>query len=128
MKITKGEIEGVSRLDAFNRYKYFIKRIVDFKKIYTLIDNGDLAVAEVKGQKVISVWSAKEFAELCIIEEWTNYKVEQINLNTFLKDYSKLVKENGYLINVFSIESKSGFVVEWDELTRDINEEKKSYK
>ncbi len=42
MKITSKEIEALSQLEAFKRYGYFIKRVADSEKMYTLIDvNGD---------------------------------------------------------------------------------------
>jgi hypothetical protein len=35
-KINQKEIEGVSALEPFKRYQYFIKRIVDWEIVYAL--------------------------------------------------------------------------------------------
>lgn len=97
------------------------------EKIYTLSFNKEIAIAEVNGKKLISIWSAKEYAEVYAIHEWENYEVTEFDLDEFEDVVGKLVIENGYLVNVFSIANKSGFVVSWDELWRDLDDELEQY-
>ncbi|MBB6499991.1 DUF2750 domain-containing protein [Pedobacter cryoconitis] len=123
--ITNEEILNVTKLDAFNRYKYFIKKVVDEEKIYTLSFENE--IAEVKDNKLISVWSAAEFAKECAIQEWENYTVTEFSLEEFKDDIGVFITENNLLINVFSVANKTGFIVNQNELWRDINDELEQY-
>lgn len=38
------EIEAVSALQPFERYKYFIKKIADSELVYTLVDTNNMYV------------------------------------------------------------------------------------
>lgn len=121
------EILNVSKLDAFKRYGYFIKKVTDEEMIYTLSFQNEIAISEVKGNKLISAWSAAEFAKECSVLEWENYAVVELSLNEFKDKIGPLVVANGFLINVFSVANKTGFIVNWSELWRDIEEELEQY-
>lgn len=125
--ITNEEILNVTKLDAFNRYKYFIKKIADEEKIYTLSFENEIAIADVNGNKLISIWSSAEFAKPCAIQEWGDYTVIEFSLEEFKDNIEALIAENNLLINVFSIANKTGFIVKQDELWRDINDELEQY-
>lgn len=128
MKITSKEIEAVSQLEAFKRYEYFIKRVADSEKIYTLIDdNGDLAVADVDDSTVISFWSASEFAENNAVDEWSSFSVKEISLEEFEEEIIDVIEKNNWLINVFSAKDKSGFVVDINEFAKDLSIELQKY-
>lgn len=128
MKVTDKEIASVSLLTPFERYKYFIKRVADSELMYTLIDsNREWAIADVEGKGVLSVWSAPEFAEQNAIEQWSGFSVEEVSIERFEEDVIDKIEENGYLVNVFPVKGKSGFVVELIEFARDLNEEMRKY-
>jgi len=128
MKINKQEIESVSKLPVFERYKYFIKRVADFEIMYTLVDDDDnLAISEVEDKRLVSFWSASEFASICAIKEWQDYKIKEISLEEFEEEYIDTIAENDYLINIFSTAETTGFIVDINEFARDLNEEMKKY-
>ena len=129
MKITNKEIEAVSQLEAFQRYEYFIKRVADSERMYTLVDdNGNLAIADVESSAVLSVWSASEFAENNAVDEWGGFSVKEITVEEFEEDIIDMIEENNWLINVFSIKGKSGFVVDINEFAKDLSAEMQKYK
>lgn len=125
--ITKEEILNVSKLDAFERYNYFIKKVADQELIYTLAFEGKIAIAEVKNSKLISIWSAAEFAKEYATQEWENYDVVNFSLDEFKEKIGNLVVENRFLVNVFSVANKTGFIVNWSEFWRDLEEELEQY-
>ena len=128
MKITNKEIEAVSQLEAFQRYEYFIKRVADSERMYTLVDdNGNLAIADVESSAVLSVWSASEFAENNAVDEWGSFSVKEITLEEFEEDIIDMIEENNWLISVFSIKGKSGFVVDINEFAKDLSAEMQKY-
>lgn len=128
MKITEKEIEAVSKLDSFARYKYFIKRVADTEKMYSLIDEGgNYALADVESRTVISLWSASEFALMNVIEEWSCYKVKEITLEEFEDNLIDEIEKREWLLNVFSVKGKSGFVVDINEFANDLSDELNKY-
>ena len=128
MKINKKEISIVSELEPLNRYKYFVKRVADFEILYTIVDNdGRLAISQVENHKLVSFWSAHEFAKPYLIDEWKDYEVKQIAMEEFEESFIDLIVEEGYLINIFPVRNKAGFVVNINEFVRDLSEEYEKY-
>ncbi|GEP98234.1 DUF2750 domain-containing protein [Chitinophaga cymbidii] len=127
MRITEKEIENVLKLDPFERYKYLIKRVADTQVMYALKLGSEWAIADIDENKVFSIWSAREFALLNATGVWETYDAVEINLDFFEKAIMPLLESNGFLLNVFSINNRSGFVVELDEFIRDLNDELRNY-
>jgi len=118
----------VVKLAPFDRYKYFLKRVADTARMYTLV-NGDneYALSEVKGNYVFSLWPFRVYALLSIVGEWNNYQVKEITLDEFENEVIDFIEENKYLINVFTVDSKAGFIVNLIEFARDLSDELKKY-
>ncbi|QRY58012.1 DUF2750 domain-containing protein [Sphingobacterium siyangense] len=128
MKITDKEIQAVTKLAPFDRYKYFLKRVADTERMYTLVNgNNEYALSEVKGNYVFSLWPFREYALLSIVGEWDNYQVKEITLDEFENEVIDFIEENKYLINVFTVDSKAGFIVNLIEFARDLSDELKKY-
>lgn len=128
MKLSRKEIENVTRLDAFERYKHFIKRVADFEKMYSLKkEKDDWAIAAIENIKLFSLWPAKEYAELCISDEWRGYHVAEIRLDFFENELAATIECNIWLINVFSVHNQTGFVVSIEALKRDLDDELQKY-
>lgn len=128
MKISQKEIESICKLAPFDRYIYFIKRVADFEIMYTLVNESrHLALSEIEGKFLLPFWSAQAFAELNIEYEWQKYTVKKVTLQEFEDDYIDLIIENKYLLNIFPINNKTGFVVDVDEFARDLANEMQKY-
>lgn len=128
MKITDKEVDAILKLKPFDRYQYFIKRVADSEQMYTLVDKDDnWALADVEGKDVFSVWSVPEFALPCASGKWENFSVKEITIEQFEDDIIDEIDKNGYLINVFPIKGKSGFIVDINEFAKDLNDEMRKY-
>lgn len=122
MNLKTQEIESVIKLQPFERYKYSLKRIADNETLYTIKrDNETIAISDLDDEKLIPFWSAKQFAELNITDEWNEFYVEEISLDDFENEMVDLINENNFLMNIFPINNKTGFVVSLDEFIRDLN-------
>jgi len=118
------EVNNVSALKPFDRYKYTVKKVADSELIYTLAhEDGTWALAEVEGKTIVSLWPAVVYAQANATDVWANYQVLTISLNELLTTRLESFKENGFLINVFSKPNKTGFVVSSDEFRADLEEE-----
>lgn len=122
------EIENVQKLEPFNRYQYFIKKIADFEMLWTIIDeNDDYAVSEVDGFHLISFWTAEEFISSNLDEGWRNCKPIRLTLEDLQEEVFDIISSENFLINVFPVNGRSGFVVNLDEFKRDLDEELENY-
>lgn len=122
MNLKTQEIERVIKLEPFERYKYSLKRIADNETLYTIKrDNETIAISDLDDEKLIPFWSAKQFAELNITDEWNEFYVEEISLDDFENEMVDFINENNFLMNIFPINNKTGFVVSLDEFIRDLN-------
>ncbi|WP_345948085.1 DUF2750 domain-containing protein [Mucilaginibacter sp. PAMB04274] len=128
MRITEQEIREVSTLIPIERYKYTIKRIADAEKLYYLQDSdGSWAVSEVRDKTLFPIWSAEEFARMCINGAWANFNVIEVVLELFQEELIYAIQDEGFLLNVFPVNDTTGFVVNIEEFVRDLTDELQNY-
>ena len=128
MELHSKEIERVSNLEPFERYKYFLKRVADSESLYTLkSDNGNYVISEIDDNRLFPMWSAREYAELCKENGWNDCIVEELTLDGLDEEIFDLIASERYLINVFPTQEKTGFIVDLDEFARDLSDELKHY-
>jgi Protein of unknown function (DUF2750) len=125
--ISQKEVDNVLKLSPLQRYKYTVKWIADGHTIYTLAKQSTMAIAELDGRKMILFWSAEVFAQLSLKGAWSDYEVRKVSFEAFESEIIPLIMKEDYLLNIFSIEDKSGFVVDLDEFMTDLNEELSNY-
>lgn len=118
------EIENVLKLEPFKRYEYFIKKVADFEQLWTIVDeDGDYAISEVDEFSLIPFWPAEEFVSLDLQEGWEDCTPLKLTLDDLRDNIFDVINSENYLINVFPVNGKSGFVVNLEEFSRDLNEE-----
>ncbi|GJM65021.1 DUF2750 domain-containing protein [Persicobacter diffluens] len=128
MTLSKKEVESVLKLSPFERYQYFIKKVADYEELWTIVDDkNELALSEIDNNQMISLWSASEYIQSNLGDGWENCRSLKLDLDSFEQDIMPVIIENEYLLNVFSVNNKSGFVVSISEFIRDLNEELNNY-
>ncbi len=128
MELTREHIEAVSKLSSEERYSYTIKRIADWEVMYTLSNAQDEIVwSELEGNLMVPFWTAPEFAEKCISSGWGNTQVKMITLDDFEQEIVDFLAEREYLLNIFPVGDKTGFVVDLLEFSRDLAAELENY-
>jgi len=126
--INEKELQSVSSMGAFDRYRYFIKKIADADEVWILMnEKGDLALSKADKNILLPIWSAQEYIQSCLNGEWENYKPTWLNLEKFDSELIPIIIEKGHLIDVFPVNNKAGFVVTLDEFINDLNIELKNY-
>ncbi len=123
----KIEIEKVIKLSPIERYKYFIKRVADREVMYTLVDNNNIVTSEIDGKEIVPFWTSQDFAGLCKVAGWEHLDIKKISLDYFEEEMIDLIEENDYLLNIFPVGEKTGFVVDINEFARDLSDELKNY-
>lgn len=120
------EYQALLKCSGEKRYKYFIKKVVDYEEVWGLYDDGWAMTASDDGEMMIPLWPKKEFAEACALDEWKNYRAEKIELEEFIEQWIPTMKEEGYLPSIFwnNIDS---VVVKVDTLRAHLEEELENY-
>jgi len=128
MNISAKEIESISALETFKRYRYLIKRVADQEMMYSLKSHeGNWAISTVNKMDLFPIWSSPEFAKNCAVDGWDSFEVEEISLNRFQDDLIKFIENHGFLLNIFPVGKPTGFVVDLQEFVRDLRDELAKY-
>ena len=125
--VSDQERNAVLRLDAAQRYAYFIKRVVDWEAAWGLWDDGWALVGGDDGQTGFPLWPAQEYAQACAIGEWATCRPEQIALSDLTSELLVRLREDSVLAAVFPTPSSKGMLVEPDELTASLRAECEDY-
>ena len=128
IKITEQEVNMVTALEPFDRYKYLIKRVADSEKLYSLINKeGNWALSDVENNLLLPIWSAEIFAINCAQGNWAGFEYKEISIESFEEEIIGFIHEEKLLLNVFPVGSNTGFVVDLNEFVRDLANELRKY-
>jgi len=127
MNINQKQIDSVLILSGSQRYKYFIKKIVDWEEVWGLYNEGWALAGDENDIKTFPVWPAKEYAQLCAKNEWKNYKPEMISLAEFIDELLPTLKKDGVFLSVFNTPNNVAVTPSIDQILEDINTELANY-
>lgn len=124
---TKKEFEAIIQQDIDKRVKHFQNRVGGHQCLWLCIDNeGNLfSNYDEKGRECISVWPAKEYAEL-IIAKKDQKLLKKLNIQFFLDEYCDELKENNIYLMVFPT-SDGGALFNVDDFRNLMEEELAKY-
>jgi hypothetical protein len=121
------EIENVAKLNPFERYRYFIKKVADWREVWSLWNDGWVLMADPEGIEVVPVWPHAKFAELCAIAEWNEYSARPIGLEEFLNKWIPGMARDNRGIAVFPASNRETTTVNPIKLREDLEEELANY-
>lgn len=121
------KIENILKMSENERYDYFIRKVSDFEEIWGLNDKGWALLGDNNGNNILPLWPEKEFAELCAVDQWKDYKPELIELNNFLEKWIPGMTNDKTLVNIFSTPNTKGTVVSPNDLHSDLQDELEQY-
>jgi len=128
IKITKKQVEAIENLPPIERYHHSIKMIADREYLYSLLDNnGNWELAKAEGETLFFIWSAEEYAQLFLTDQWKESIVEKVTVSELNDEILPFLNEHGYLLNIHAVSNKSGFVVTPTEFSNDLNNELENY-
>ena len=127
MTLNSKQIEAVIKLPAPKRYSHFIKKVVGWKRLWALYDDGWAMSETTEGLPVFPLWPEKEYAELCISGDWSSYQPKSIELDEVLDSMIPMLRERGILPGVFFTMTDGSVNANVDELELDLREELTKY-
>jgi hypothetical protein len=100
--LVRAEIDNVLRQTNVVRYNYFVKRVADWGEVWSLKGtDGWVLSGDSTGKEVAMFWPFREYAELCIKDEWSETIPTKIKLAAFLDRWLPGLSEDGLLVGVF---------------------------
>jgi hypothetical protein len=127
MKVNAKQLSAVIALPGEARYKHFVKVIVDWQEVWGLYQNGWALAAADDGSTVFPLWPAKEYAQICAIEEWSGYGPKAFSLEDLLSELLPKLKSDGVLPGIFFVPGGKGVTPSVDQLSQDLEEELQNY-
>lgn len=89
-----------------NRYKDFIKKIIETEIVYTLKDEKGYATSysnEIEDEdgepaQIVCFWSDPARAKSCVDQEWSHYEVSPISLREFIENWCLGMNSDGLIV------------------------------
>ncbi len=114
----------MTRQSSAVRYEYFIKKVVDQEKLWSLGDNeGWCLASNYKNEIYIPVWPHQEYANLCVKDEWSLYFPKEISLESWLAAWIPGMIRDNRRVAIFPTPVEKGIEVELLQLESDIRTE-----
>ena len=120
------KIKNILNFSSQERYDYFIRKAVDFEKVWGLYNNG-WATSKFNEDYVIPFWPEKIFAELCANNEWEGYTPKFLSLKVFMEKWIIGMQHDSYGALIFPIPNGQGILVPLHILKEDLLNEQEQY-
>lgn len=117
------QIEAVLKLDAPSRYDHFIKVVADRQVAWGLFDDGWALAGTDDGTPVFPLWPAKEYAALCAVDDWSNYRPKEVEVEDILEGLLPSLEEKGTSLGVFPTPEDKGVLPEVETFEADLRNE-----
>lgn len=127
MNISQLQIKAVLSLPGEDRYRHFVKTVVDREEAWGLYQDGWAIACTNEGEAVFPLWPLKEYAQLCAIEDWEGYSPQAISLDDLTTALLPKLRDEGVLPGVFYTPSGKGVTPSIDTLEHDLQEELERY-
>lgn len=121
------KINNILALSPEDRYDYLIAKAAEWEELWLIKDGDSYAtMGESETQPLIPVWPEEAFARLFVVDEWSSYTVEPMEINDFL-EWLDTIFAKGYGVAGFPIPGKPGVVVTASDLKNHILYELSQY-
>jgi hypothetical protein len=89
------EVQGVLALNGAGRDSYWIKKVADEEKVWSLWQEGWALAANDDGQQLVPVWPHSKYAELCVEGVWSGYEPRSVSLDVWLDRWIPGMEKDG---------------------------------
>jgi hypothetical protein len=121
------EIAAMLSADGKRRYEYFIHRVADTQKVWSLHSDGWAALSDNEGKKLFPLWPHEKYAERFKSEGLDGYEPRAIDTDLFVEEWLPKMKEAGVAPAVFPIAAGESVIVSCDDLQANLRDELAKY-
>lgn len=116
------DIKKVTKLDAEQRYDYFVNAVVDLEQIWILMDDEGFVLVTAEGEQCIPVWPHAELADLWIEGELAGCQSKAVDISTWLDKWTTGLNGDELSVAVFPHAEEPGVVISPTELSETLLE------
>jgi hypothetical protein len=127
MKISERQIEAILSLPGEDRFKHFVKVVVDTEEAWGLYQDGWAMAITDNNQPVFPLWPAEEYARLCAVDKWEAYQTRSISLCDILEVLLPNLRKDGTLPGILYSPSGEGVTPSIEKLEDALREEMSRY-
>ncbi|SFD83702.1 Protein of unknown function [Chitinophaga sp. CF118] len=110
------------------RFKYTIKRIADWEKLWVIGDGNVFATfSDDENNIVFPIWPFEELAQLCCIEEYSQYRPEVMSLDDFLNEFIPDFEKSNYKLSLLPLSTGKGMAIDISMFKEALNIELEKY-
>jgi hypothetical protein len=120
--LTAEDIKKVTKLDAEQRYDYFVNAVVDLEQIWILMDDEGFVLVTAEGEQCIPVWPHAELADLWIEGELAGCQSKAVDISTWLDKWTTGLNGDELSVAVFPHAEEPGVVLSPTELAETLLE------
>lgn len=110
------QIDAVLDLSGPERVQHFAKVVADQEEVWGLYDDGWASSATDEGTTAFPLWPARDYAQLCGVEEWGTYAPRPIALDDLMDELLPMLREQGAAVAVFQTPQGRGVTMTPDEV------------
>ena len=97
------EFENVVHLPPQKRYEYFVKKVADWREVWSLWNDGWVLMGDKDGDEMVPVWPHALFAEASAVGEWLGYEPRRISLEEWLTRWTPGMEVDHRRVAVFPV-------------------------
>ncbi len=116
------DIKKVTKLDAEQRYDYFVNAGVDLEQIWILMDDEGFVLVTAEGEQCIPVWPHAELADLWIEGELAGCQSKAVDISTWLDKWTTGLNGDELSVAVSPHAEEPGVVISPTELSETLLE------
>ena len=128
--ISEKEFNALIKSQPNVRYQYALKRIADTETMWSIVDNnGAFVIHSYGNERLLPIWSSKEYAHAFCVKNMLDYKITFISLDFFEESIIDYICKEGLSINVFPTgQEVLGKVVGLNQFAEDLSHALEDYK
>jgi len=121
------EFHNVIHLAAEKRYEYFIKKVADWREVWSLWKDDWVLMSDKGGEEMVPVWPHPLFAEAFAVGEWLGYKPRKIDLEIWLTKWTPGMEKDQRMVAVFPVAESQTTTASPLKVKSDLEEELAKY-
>jgi hypothetical protein len=122
-EIHPSKIKNILKLNPYDRYLYFLRKVTDFELLFILENEFDE-----NGKLLILLWPEIEFSQLWLnSKNKDSIKVKKISINDFLENILNKLNDKNVQITIFPTETDKGYNCKITDLKKDLVNENSQY-
>ena len=116
-KLDEKQYAAAVNKDDSQRFEYFLRKVANFEKIWSLSDNeGWVELSDEDGQVCLPIWPHPDFAAAWATDEWKNCRPQAIQLDIWMERWTEGLIKDDTMLAIFPVDDGEGLILSPQEL------------